>query len=233
MERKFAMSRRCAISAAAFAMAFSGCMLCAADNKETPAQTAIQLRLAGDVKCDVAIVPSSCDLASGTRSIWSLGGVSYGRSKPDLLIGHPNDQTRGDRALLRLPIDSLIAAGKVKRAVLHFSLSPRHGRMPLGRSEERRIEMEHFTEDCPSLNLLDLHRGAVEPAASFTVSRLEPGSMEPAFDITAIVNADLRKGFSAVTLRMKDPAAERDGNPDNRATGIAICAETVRLEIEK
>ena len=174
----------------------------------------------------IVIVPSRNDIASGIkRKLW-IGGVNIGRGKPDLLVGHPNHLTRGDRALIRFPLSSLIAAGQVKKAVLSLELSK-----PFGEKMPRKIEIEHFIEDQPYLDLIDLQHDMVEQITSFTVDKQMPAPIKLSFDITRFINNDLQKGFSAITLRFKDPAAEQEGNPDNLPTGIAIRCETIKLEI--
>ena len=172
------------------------------------------------------IIPRKNDIASGIKRILWFGGVNIGRGKPDLLVGHPNHLTRGDRALMRFPLSRLIAAGEVKKAVLSFELSE-----PFGKKMPRIIEIEHLTEDRPYLDLLDLFRDAAEPLTSFSVDKQMPAPIKLSFDITDFVNSDLGKGFSAITLRLKDPQAEKDGNPDNLPSGIAIRCETIKLEI--
>lgn len=172
------------------------------------------------------IIPRQNDIASGIKRILWSGGVDIGRGKPDLLVGHPNHLTRGDRALMRFPLSSLIAEGKVKNATLHFELSK-----PFGKKMPRIIEIEHLTEDHPYLDISDLFTISAEPVTSFTVDKKMPAPIKLSFDITKFINNDLYKGFSAATLRFKDPQAEKDGNPDNTPSGIAIRSETIKLEI--
>ncbi len=167
------------------------------------------------------------DVANGTRVFWCPGGLNIG-GQHVLAVGHPNTLARGDRALMRFDLSHLINEGKIRQAKLFFAIP-----MIFGRYDTRRLQLEHFTEECGNLALPDIISPSVEPLNMFEIDRKGKLPAAIVLDVTGAVNADLSKGWSNITFRIKDAEAEKQGNPDNAPTGSAIMVESIKLEILK
>lgn len=164
------------------------------------------------------------DLAQGTVRFWHEGGRLVG-GKTILQIGHPNSCRRGDRALIRFDLRQFIAEGKINKAEFLFTISDIYGS-----TRKRILQLDCIKNECATLIHADI---TSEKAGSVCRLEIENPPMSVAIDVTKAVNAALFKGYGSITFRLKDPDAERLGNPENIPTGSGIPVSSIRLEIGK
>ncbi len=173
---------------------------------------------------DVISIPPT-ETANGTKSFWSPHGLKIGGLQV-LPVGHPNTINRGDRALIRFPLDNLIAAGKVRKAVFSFVLPFMYGPY-----KSRTWKLEHFLEERSGIQQSDILNTSVESLQNIKVNGKFPLRFN--LDVTKAVNSDLVKGRSGIVFRFSDPEAEKQGNPKHAPYGSAIRISSIKLIITK
>lgn len=175
----------------------------------------------------ITVIPDlKKDLACGSSlhpQIWCPGGIRAG-----LWIGQGNQFDHRYRALLRFDIRQFLIAGKVKKAILKFSL-----RNIYGKQSVRKFKLQYFTVEKMLLGFNDLADVRVKNTKSFTLNRKIKYPLTLSFDITAELNSVLYKGFGSCSFRILDMRAEKYGNPENIGAGTAIIPNSVKLYITK
>lgn len=166
------------------------------------------------------------DLACGSSlyaQVWYPGGIG-----PGLWIGHANQFDHRYRALLRFDIRKFLIAGKVKKAILKFSLRGIYGKQSV-----RKFKLQYFTNEKMLLGFNDLADVRVKNIKNFTLKRKMKYPVTLSFNITSELNSALYKGFGSCSFRILDLWAEKHGNPENIGAGTAIIPNSVKLKIIK
>lgn len=166
------------------------------------------------------------DLASGSSiypQIWHLG-----KMKPGLWVGNANLFNHKYRALLRFDIRRFIIAGKVKKAVLEFSVPGIYGV-----ANERKFELQCFTVDKVLLSPNDLADSRVKTVKDFILNKKMKYPKTITIDVSSEINSALYKGFGSCTFRLRDTMVEKYGNPHHTGCGTAINQNSVKLYIIK
>jgi hypothetical protein len=194
---------------------------------------------------EVILAPASeADFGSGasTREDFYIPG-SEGKG---MFIGHPNANTRNDRALIRFDLSALsLKAEKFKKAELLIWID-----MALSEEENlpREMGVEHCLDQIETLDGAAVASQNVEDVGVLQVRTedmihpdLNPNKVatsipEPLrIDVTTFIKSDLEAGMTSVTFRLKDLLAEQKHNEAGGPIGILVSAspETLpHLEVE-
>lgn len=156
-----------------------------------------------------------------------------GDGAKEMAIGHPNPNTRGDRALVRFNLEPLLLkASQITKAELVLYFDKMYSQDP---DESRHIVIERLLEPVETLSGATVSSRNAEIVAEYDVKRDElinptsaPGRPstplpDPArFDLTKIVKDELAAGTSSLTIRISDSRAEAEPNDTGGAIGITI-----------
>ena len=184
----------------------------------------------GDSKYDkniTILLPGPKDIGSGCSSnteLWQFGGIN-GHC---LAIGQPNSLNRRDRVIVRFDISKYINKGKIQWAILSFSLQQ------FGRLRKKEVlQLEHFTVERQILSGADLISTQTEKVKEFSLNPKNMKVIDFSFNVTALVNADLSKGFGGITFRLISNSADKFGNAFKAATGATVVNGSVKLRVSK
>jgi hypothetical protein len=125
---------------------------------------------------------------------------------------------------MRFDLRRFIAKEKIYRARFSFTISNIYGPDP-----KRILQLDCIRNECAKLIHADIMSEKAIPICQFEIDN--PPQLV-SIDVTEAVNAALFKGFGGVTFRLKDPKAERLGNPKNIPTGSGVLVPSIRLEVE-
>lgn len=155
-------------------------------------------------------------------NLYTPGGIT-----PGLFIGHPNNLNRSDRVLLKYDLKPLLLIGpKVKSAVLLLQIEYYSN----NEQPETQLEVEHFQETMDTLTGADLNRPDVDSAAVITVTEDQAINGENGvrgippleIDVTDAVKADLAKGNTTATFRLRAPEIEGKANTALTSCGVVV-----------
>ena len=170
-----------------------------------------------DLKKDLACGSSICP------QVWNPGGI-----RPGLWIGHANQFDHRYRTLLRFDIRPFLIAGKIKKAILKFSV-----RGIYGKQSKRKFKLQYFTIEKMLLGFNDLADIRVKNVKDFTLKRKIKYPRMLSFNITSELNSALYKGFGSCSFQILDEWAEKHGNPEHIGAGTVIIPDSVKLKITK
>ena len=138
------------------------------------------------------------------------------------IVGKGNQFDHRYRLAVRLPLDTLLAYGKVEQATFRFKVQ-----MYPGDRESRSYLLEILNEDIMKLKANDLSSPDVLPLARLELGRADVGKTIKV-DVTEAVQHALDEVWSSLVIRFR-PIPEDEPNDDSGASGLAVELSSLRL----
>ena len=179
----------------------------------------VELRLIKFIRRTLFIEPADEDIGYGSSMhphLWITGR----KSKSTFIVGKGNRFDHRYRFLARLPLDTLLPKGQVKKAELQFQL-----KFFVGSKPSRIYLVEAINEEILKLKANDLNAGRVTLLGKVELSA-ENVNLPVRIDMTKVVNQALAEVWSGVTIRIRP---EDEPNDDHGASGAAINPNLVRM----
>lgn len=165
------------------------------------------------------IEPAEEDIGYGSSRHPHLWGT--GRSRRNAyIVGKGNRFDHRYRFLARIPLDTLLPKGRVRKAELQFQL-----KLFAGSEPSRVYLVESIDGELLKLKANDLNAGKVSLLGKVELGR-ENVSLPVPVDMTDAVNHALAEVWSGVTIRIRP---EYEPNDDPGASGAAIDPCSVRM----
>ena len=142
-----------------------------------------------------------------------------------LWAGNPNTLNRRDRVTMRFDLTKYLAKGRVSKAELSMAVDP------FGIYDENTFVMEQLMRERMELKPTDTLSDDAEKRAEFVLTKETKGPFRQRFDLTDCVNKLLQTGHTQLVLRLRDATVESRGNKKNKAEGLAVIADKLKLEI--
>ena len=165
--------------------------------------------------------PNDDDIGYGSVPCPQLWYKRGALSSP-YIVGKGNQFDHRYRLILRLPLDTLLAYGKVEQATFKFKVQ-----MYPGAREKRTYLVEILNEDIMKLKANDLSSPDVLPLARLELGRADVGQTVK-IDVTEAVQHALDEVWSSLTIRFR-PIPEDEPNDDPGASGLAVDLASLRL----
>lgn len=188
---------------------------------------------------EISIRPESeADFGSGAtvRQDYYIPGA-YGAG---MFIGHPNPNTRGDRALVRFNLAQLLLKSKKIEKVELLIWLDKYFTEEEG--SPREIAIEHCLNPVETLDGAAVASLDVDPVGTLEVHQEDmlypnypytqmaeniPGPVR--IDVTSFIKADLDVGMASATFRIKDVRADVGHNETGGGVGVVISTEEAYL----
>jgi hypothetical protein len=188
----------------------------------------------GTSEAATAAIPTKIQPAS-TKDYGSGASVAgfYGEggiAGAGLFVGQPNNLARNDRAIFRFDLRPLTeAVEKIEKVELQFYVGA-----IAGDKSERDLHIEHLKQPVETIGSSVVSERRVDDAGTVTVNQEDAllGAVDKSkvkaksIDVTALIKADLAKGYTSTVFRWRDVLAEKEGNPKVQATGVSLSGET-------
>jgi hypothetical protein len=142
-----------------------------------------------------------------------------------LWAGNPNTLNRRDRVTMRFDLTKYLAKGRVSKAELCMAVDP------FGIYDENTFVIEQLMRERLELKPTDTLSDDAEKRAEFVVTKDAKPPFTQRFDLTDCVNQMLYVGHTQLVLRLRDMTVEKRGNKKNKAEGLAVIADKLKLEI--
>ncbi len=143
----------------------------------------------------------------------------------NLWAGNPNTLNRRDRVTMRFDLTKYLAKGRVSKAELCMAVHP------FGIYDENTFVMEQLMRERMELKPTDTLSDDAEKRVEFVVTKDTKPPFHQRFDLTDCVNQLLYGGHTQLVLRLRDATVEDRGNKKNKAEGLAVIANELKLEI--
>ncbi|MBP5673899.1 MAG: hypothetical protein J6X49_16045 [Victivallales bacterium] len=142
-----------------------------------------------------------------------------------LWVGNPNLLNRKDRTTIRFDLTKYLAKGRVKKAELFLTVTP------FGIYDENTFVLEQLMRERMELKSADTLSDDAEKRADFVIKSEDKPPCRQRIDVTDCVNGLLQVGHTQLVLRLRDATVENRGNKKNKAEGLEINQNELRLEI--
>jgi hypothetical protein len=142
-----------------------------------------------------------------------------------LWAGNPNTLNRRDRVIMRFDLTKYLAKGRVSKAELCMAVDP------FGIYDENTFVMEQLMRERMELKPTDVLSDDAEKRAEFVLTKDTKGPSRQRFDLTDCVNSVLQVGHTQLVLRLRDMTVDSRGNKKNKAEGLAVKGDELKLEI--
>ena len=182
----------------------------------------VEIRLIKFIRRMPFIEPSDEDIGYGSSLHPHLWGIGRGQKNP-MIVGKGNKFDHRYRFLARIPLDTLLPKGHVKKAELQFQL-----RLYVGSKPRRVYLVEAIDQEILKLKANDLNASKVTLLDKVELSKENVG-LPVRVDMTDAVNHALAEVWSGVTIRVRP---ELEPNDDQGASGAAINPNLVRMYFE-
>lgn len=200
------------------------------------ARSILGLLLLGSVRAEeimlAPLTPADYGSGASVRQDFYLPG----EGAKELFIGHPNTNTRGDRALVRFDLEPLLLkAAFISKAELIVYFEKMYSQDP---DESRHVLIERLLEPVETLSGATVSSRNAEIVAEYDVKRDEllnptsalsrPGGPRPEparFDLTKLIRSELEAGAISLTIRFSDIRAEAGHNDTGGAIGLTLPVE--------
>ena len=143
----------------------------------------------------------------------------------NLWAGNPNTLNRRDRVTMRFDLTKYLAKGRVSKAELCMAVHP------FGIYDENTFVMEQLMRERMELKPADTLSDDAEKRAEFVIPAEDKPPFPQRFDVTDCINNLLKAGHTQLVLRLRDATVEERGNKKNKAEGLAVIANELKLEI--
>jgi hypothetical protein len=202
------------------------------------------LLMAGTLQAEEVIIRPETPADYGSGASARQDFYIPGEGAKEMFIGHPNRNTRGDRALIRFNLEPLLLkASLLKKAEIVLYFERMYSQDP---EESRHIVIERLLDPVEELSGATVSSRNAEVVAEYDVKRDDlifrdnPSSQarpsDPArFDITELLKKELDAGTSTMTIRISDTRAEAEPNDTGAGIGITlpVSPETIpQLHVE-
>ena len=142
-----------------------------------------------------------------------------------LWAGNPNTLNRKDRTSIRFDLTKYLAKGRVQKAELCMAVDP------FGIYDENTFVVEQLMRERMELKTTDTLSDDAEKRADFVIKAEDKPPCRQRFDVTECVNKLLQAGHTQLVLRLRDMTVEERGNKKNKAEGLAVIANELKLEV--
>ena len=142
-----------------------------------------------------------------------------------LWAGNPNTLNRRDRTSIRFDLTKYLAKGRVAKAELCMAVDP------FGIYDENTFVVEQLTRERMELKPTDTLSDDAIKRAEFVLTKDTKGPSRQRFDLTDCVNSVLQAGHTQLVLRLRDTTVEERGNKKNKAEGMAVKGDELKLEV--
>ena len=143
----------------------------------------------------------------------------------NLWVGNPNTLNRKDRTSIRFDLTKYLAKGRVAKAELCMAVHP------FGIYDENTFVVEQLMRERMELKPTDTLSDDAEKRADFVLKAEDKPPCRQRFDVTECVNKLLQTGHTQLVLRLRDMTVEERGNKKNKAEGLAVIANELKLEV--
>ena len=143
----------------------------------------------------------------------------------NLWVGNPNLLNRKDRTSIRFDLTKYLAKGRVAKAELCLAVHP------FGIYDENTFVVEQLMRERMELKPTDTLSDDAEKRAEFVIKAEDKPPCHQRFDVTECVNKLLQTGHTQLVLRLRDMTVEERGNKKNKAEGLAVIANELKLEV--
>ena len=142
-----------------------------------------------------------------------------------LWVGNPNTLNRRDRTSIRFDLTKYLAKGRVAKAELCMAVHP------FGIYDENTFVVEQLMRERMELKPTDTLSDDAEKRADFVLKAEDKPPCRQRFEVTECVNKLLQTGHTQLVLRLRDMTVEERGNKKNKAEGLAVIANELKLEV--
>ena len=143
----------------------------------------------------------------------------------NLWVGNPNLLNRKDRTSIRFDLTKYLAKGRVAKVELCLAVHP------FGIYDENTFVVEQLMRERMELKPTDTLSDDAEKRAEFVIKADDKPPCYQRFDLTECVNKLLQTGHTQLVLRLRDMTVEERGNKKNKAEGLAVIANELKLEV--
>ena len=143
----------------------------------------------------------------------------------NLWVGNPNLLNRKDRTTMRFDLTKYLAKGRISKAELCMVVHP------FGIYDENTFVVEQLMRERMELKPTDTLSDDAEKRAEFVIKDGDKPPCHQCVDVTECVNKLLQVGHTQLVLRLRDTTVEARGNKKNKAEGLAVLGDELKLEV--